>query len=345
MSRLKSSEFDFHLPEDRIAQRPLPKDQQKLLVFNKENGHIEHRKFPEIVDFLNSGDVLVVNNSKVIPAALRYEQGFILIMEPASLSLTDVRAICPARPTVGEVLDFGDAKFEIKGHEPGWDVYIGDLVTIENYKSLKEFLISRGEVPIPTYVRREPDAADEHDFQTIFAKEYGSIAAPTASLHFNEVIVDQLIQKGVSVVEVTLHVGYGTFRSFKSEYVDQHIPDSETFSVSAKAFHEIGAALEEERRIVAVGSTTTRTLESIHKQLANYRDFPNGLSGSTDLFIYPPFKFNVLTGLVTNFHYPRIPVMSLAAAFCGLENLRRIYDVALEHDYMFYSYGDAMLAI
>ncbi len=344
--RIRSVDFDFPLPPGRIAQRPRAHHEQKLIVFHGASRQISHKLFNDLPSILKPGDLIVANDSRVIPAALRRDDGtFLLIMHPDRPGLQNVRAICPSKPAVGDVIEFTKVRFLVKQHEPTWDVYIGDLISDQPYDSLHELLQDQGSTPLPIYVDRAPDASDESDFQTVFAHTPGSIACPTAGLHFSEELLEELVYKGIDVATITLHVGYGTFRRFKSEFVDEHIADREFYRVPLSSLQHIGRALREGRRVIAVGTTTTRTLESIPEELAHYEDIETDLLGETDLFIYPPFEFKVISGVITNLAYPRIPVMSLAAAFTGLEELKEIYREALDNDYLFYTYGDAILAL
>ena len=344
--RIRSVEFDFPLPSERIAQRPREYTEQKLVVFNCDSQQIRHKMFNDLASILKPGDLIVANDFKVVPAALRRDDDlFILIMNPEQQSLSGVRAICPSKPEVGDVLEFAKVRFVVKEHEPGWDVYHGDLLSAQPYASLYELLQDNGSTPLPIYIDRPPDLADESDFQTVFARNPGSIACPTAGLHFSEELIADLARNDIDIITLTLHVGYGTFRRFKSEFVDEHIADSENYRVPLASVRRIGQALKEGRRIIAVGTTTTRTLESIPEQLAHYEDIEADIAGETSLFIYPPFEFKVLSGLITNLAYPRISVMSLAAAFTGLEQLKEIYRQALAQNYFFYTYGDALLAL
>jgi S-adenosylmethionine:tRNA ribosyltransferase-isomerase len=344
--RIRSVEFDFPLPEERVAQRPRAYQDQKLIVFNCDSQQIRHTMFNDLASILKPGDLIVANDSKVVPAALRRDDGlFILIMQPEQQSLSNVKAICPSKPAVGDVIEFDRVRYVVKEHESGWDVYHGDLLSDQDYASLADLLEDNGSTPLPIYIDRPPDLADESDFQTVFARYPGSIACPTAGLHFSPELIENLARNDIETVTLTLHVGYGTFRRFKSEFVDEHVADSENYRVPLAAVRRIGQALKEGRRIIAVGTTTTRTLESIPEQLAHYEDIESDIVGETSLFIYPPFEFKVLSGLITNLAYPRISVMSLAAAFTGLEQLKELYRQALAHDYFFYTYGDALLAL
>jgi S-adenosylmethionine:tRNA ribosyltransferase-isomerase len=346
--RILSSAFNFDLPAERIAQRPRPYDEQKLLCFHRSEGIIQHRRFQELPSILQSGDLLVANDSSVVPAALRQsEEVFILFTDVFSPSLTDVKAICPSQPKIGDVLDFPNARarFVIKDKEPLWDVYIGDIITDHGFATLLEFLQERGSHPIPNYIHRSPDEQDVQSYQTTYAKNSGSIACPVAGLHFNDELIGTLRQNGILFVTATLHVGYGTFRRFKSEFVDQHQADKEHYHVPLSSLTEVRRAHQEGRRIIAVGSTSARLLETIHEFVTGDKDPARDLVGESEIFIAPPYKFKVINGLITNLPYPRIPVMSMAAAFTGLDELHEIIRQALANDYLFYSYGDAILAL
>ncbi len=344
--RIPSAAFDFDLPQERIAQRPRPYEEQRLLVYERGARAIRHRLFSDLPGLLRAGDLLVVNDSKVVPAQLGWKDGTsILLMEPTAAGFDDLRAICPSKPEVGDRLELPGAAFVVKAKEGLSDLRVGDLIPDEPFESLIAFLEACGAPPLPPYVRREPDARDAQDYQTMFAAAPGSIAAPTAGLHFHPALVSALQVQGVDVATITLHVGYGTFRQFQSEYVDGHTMDTESYCVSAAAAGAIWRALREGRRVIGVGTTATRTLETIAPHVRTAAS-PQGLAGKATLFIYPPYRFQVVSGLITNFHYPRTPVMSLTAAFCGgVDELHRIYREALAHDYQFYSYGDAMLAV
>ncbi len=344
--RIQSAAFDFDLPQERIAQRPRPYEEQRLLVYDRASRAIRHRVFSDLPGLLRAGDLLVVNDSKVVPAQLGWKDGTsILLMEPTAAGFDDLRAICPSKPEVGDRLELPGATFVVKAKEELSDLRVGDLIPDEPFESLIAFLEACGSPPLPPYVQREPDARDAQDYQTMFAAAPGSIAAPTAGLHFHPALVSALEAQGVDVATITLHVGYGTFRQFHSEYVDEHTMDTEWYRVSAAAAGAIWRALREGRRVIGVGTTATRTVETIAPHVRTAAS-PQGLAGKATLFIYPPYRFQVVSGLITNFHYPRTPVMSLTAAFCGgVDQLHRIYREALAHDYQFYSYGDAMLAV
>ncbi len=346
MNRLKTEDLEFPLPRARIAQHPRPFEEQKLLVYSRQSGAIEHRLFHELDTLLIPGDLLVVNDSRVIPAAVYRADGKqVLFVEPNRSGLANVKAICPARSRVGGVVQLPGAKFHIKEQVPGTSAFIGDLETEAPYASLLDYLQDYGTVPLPPYLKRRAEERDAQDYQTIFAQHSGSIASPTAGLHFSPELVARLVERGIDRATITLHVGYGTFKVFKTEYVDEHVPDPEEYHVPREALQKIGSALKEGRRVIAVGTTVTRVLESIPERLREYERIDADLHGLATLFIYPPFQFKVISGLITNFATPRNPVMSLAAAFIGLDELLRIYRTALDRDYMFYSYGDALIAV
>lgn len=346
MPRLKTKDLEFPLPRERIAQHPRPFDEQKLLAYSRQSGAIEHRLFKELDTLLKPGDLLVVNDSRVIPAAVwRADGKEILFVEPNRSGFTNVKAICPARSRVGGVVALPGARFHIREQVPGTSAFTGDLETDKEYGTLLDYLQEYGTVPLPPYLKRRAEERDARDYQTIFARHSGSIASPTAGLHFSPELVARLVEHGIERVPITLHVGYGTFKVFKTEYVDEHVPDPEEYHVPLESLQKIGSALKEGRRVIAVGTTVTRVLESIPDRLGEYESIDTDLHGMATLFIFPPFRFKVISGLVTNFATPRNPVMSLAAAFIGLEELLRIYRTALERDYLFYSYGDALLAV
>jgi S-adenosylmethionine:tRNA ribosyltransferase-isomerase len=346
MERLDSSAFDFALPKERIAQRPRPYAEQRLLTYDRATGAIGHHRFSELPQLLRAGDRLVVNDSRVVPAQLGPASGpHLLVLAPIGPDFENVRVLGPAGAAVGETLDLPGARFTVKAREAGSSVLVGDLVPHERFANLIAFLDAYGVPPLPPYIRREADPRDQQDYQTVFATAPGSIAAPTAGLHFHPGLLAELAERGVQVERITLHVGYGTFRQFGRGYVDEHRMEEESYWVSAETARALWQALREGRRVIAVGTTATRTLETVASAL-KASEPPGALAGESRLFIYPPYAFQCLSGLITNFHYPRTPVLSLTAAFCGsVAELQRIYREALARDYQFYSYGDGMLAL
>ena len=349
MNRIKSSELDFSLSGFDVPQHRRPYNEHRLLVYHTPENRIEHIMFQDIARVLKKDDLLVFNNSKVVPVSVFLDSDtFILFMEPFKNDLTDVRVICPFKPKVGETFHIGGACLELMSHEPGWDVYHADIKAEEKeYKDLEEFLDKNAKMPMPIYLKRIPDDEDVAAFQNFYAEIPGSIAAPVAGLHFNKELVDNLKELGVRTATVTLHVGYGTFRSFKTEYVDEHKMDAEYYQVQASVFEEVKRAKEKGGRIIGVGTTSVRVLESLaaREDFNMLLDSPREVQDQTQIFIYPSYQFKVTEGLITNFQYPRLPVLAMAAAMTGLDNLRHVYDESLKENYKYYSFGDAMLLL
>lgn len=349
MSRLKSSDLDFSLSGFRIAQTQRPYNEHRLLVYNNASKKTQHIMFEDILSVFNKDDLLVFNNSKVIPVSIFLDpEHFILFIEPFKTSLTDVRVICPFKPKVGEIFEVNGSNIELTFHEPGWDVYHATITSINNkHANLTEFLDDYAKLPMPIYLKRIPTAEDQIALQNVYASSPGSIATPVAGLHFSKELLSNLKSQGIHMAEVTLHVGYGTFRSFKTEYIDDHKMDKEFYTVNKEAFEEIKLAKDRGSRIIAVGTTSARVLESIAARDDIETYYTNGLqmTGDTSIFIYPPYQFKLTDGLITNFQYPRLPVLAMAAAITGLETLKGIYDESLREDYMYYTFGDAMLLL
>ena len=343
MSRIKSDQFDFGLRDITIAQAPRPFKEHRLLVHKAGNDSNIHTRVEDIYSVLQPGDLLVFNNSRVFPASLYRDDGsFVLFTNPFDPRLKNVKAICPFKPAVGDVIEFPFANIHIRAHEPGWDVYLVDVESVDPFPDLPSFLGRFGQMPMPIYLKRVPTAADTAALQNFFAVEPGSIAPPVAGQHFSPELIQTLRRKGILTAEVTLHVGYGTFRSFKSEYIDQHEMDSELYSIPGSVIDTIKRVKRCGGRVIAVGTTSARVLETVGDRLP-YQPIPQILRGETSIFIYPGYIFNTIDGLITNFQYPRLPVIAMAAAITGIEELRRVYDDAIVNNYMFYSYGDAML--
>ncbi|MBQ3066632.1 MAG: tRNA preQ1(34) S-adenosylmethionine ribosyltransferase-isomerase QueA [Clostridia bacterium] len=337
---MKTSDFYYDLPEELIAQHPVePRDSSRLLVYNRQQDKVEHKVFHDICDYLHSGDVLVVNNTKVLPARIygtkEHTGGKIEFLLLKRLDLTHWEVILkPGRiAKVGAVFCFGD-KLKAKVESIGQD---GSRVVEFIYEGVFEQILQEiGEMPLPPYIHQK--LADKARYNTIYSKVEGSAAAPTAGLHFTPQLMEKLKAKGVQVVEVLLHVGLGTFRPVKVEDVTNHHMHSEYFAVSAQSAQAINQAKAEGRRIVCVGTTSVRVLESACDS--------NGLlkecSGNTEIFIYPPYKFKVVDCLITNFHLPESTLIMLVSAFCSKEKVLEIYKTAVEQKYRFFSFGDAM---
>ncbi len=331
-------EFDFELPSGLIAQRPLEKRGLSRLLVLKRDGTILHSKFSEIGEFINPGDMLVLNNTKVLPVRLEGRKPTggrieLLLVRPLEdgcwliLTRHDYKGII----TVSEEL-----RIELLGGGRARLIYSGDL---------NEILWNKGQMPLPPYIKRRPLPEDKEWYQTTYAEVPGSIAAPTAGLHFTEEILDGLQRKGILIRKITLHVGPGTFRPVRTETIREHKMEEEIFEIPSSLFEEIRQVKARGRRVISTGTTTTRALEGYAS--GRYRELScNGiLKGSTDIFIYPGYEFKVIDGLITNFHLPRSTPLILTSALAGADNLRRAYKEAITMGYRFFSYGDAMLII
>ena len=344
-------DFDFDLPSDLVAQEPpVERGASRLLHLDRRTGGLTHTTITALPDRLHPGDVLVVNNTRVFPARLlgrRMPSGgaveCLLIRR-----LDEERWEALVHP--GQKLKPGaELLFERERGGPRIHGVVLDrrfygrrtvrLWTDEAW-TVDEAIDAIGHVPLPPYIKREDRGDDRERYQTVFARSRGSVAAPTAGLHFSPALMGALAACGIEVVEITLHVGYGTFQPVRVERVEDHAMDSERYEVSAAAAAAITRARGERRRIIAVGTTTTRTLESVARA---HEDAIVAAEGSTDLFIYPGFEFRVLDGLLTNFHVPRSSLLMLVSAFAGRERVLAAYEAAIAARYRFYSYGDAML--
>ena len=340
---MKTSDFYYDLPEELIAQHPVePRDSSRLLVYDRKTKQIQHKHFYDIVDYLKKGDVLVVNNTKVLPAriygAKEHTGGKIEFLLLKRLDLTHWEVILkPGRiAKVGAVFCFGD-KLKAKIDSITDD---GSRVVEFIYDGVFETILSEiGEMPLPPYIKEK--LGDKSRYNTVYSKIEGSSAAPTAGLHFTPELLNKVRAKGVEVVEVLLHVGLGTFRPVKVDDVTQHRMHSEYFSVSAEAADTINRAKAEGRRIICVGTTSVRTVESV----ADENGVLSECSGNTEIFIYPPYKFKVVDCLITNFHLPESTLIMLVSALCSREEILNVYQTAVAEKYRFFSFGDAMFII
>ena len=349
-------EFAFTLPPELVAQEPpAVRGSSRLLHLNRRTGARTHGTIDQLASFLDAGDVLVVNNTQVFPARLlgRREPsgGAVECLLVRCLSSDDAgaRETWQALMHPGQKLAPGArVVFEQDGvgalHGEVLERHFHGRRTIRLWtdagRSVRDVVDAIGHVQLPPYIKRDDQADDRARYQTVFARERGSIAAPTAGLHFTPQIFESLAAHGIGVVEITLHVGYGTFQPVRVERVEDHRLEPEHYDVSQSAAAAIEAARESRRRVVAVGTTTTRTLEAVAR--ANGGRVIAG-SGATDLFIYPGFEFKVVSGLLTNFHLPASSLIMLVAAFAGRDAVMEAYEDAIERRYRFYSYGDAML--
>ncbi len=336
---LKTSDFYYDLPEELIAQTPVyPRDSSRLLVYDRQKDEVSHRIFKDVTDYLKKGDVLVVNNTKVYPArihAMTEHGGKVEILLLKRQNLTDWEVLVkPGKKCrEGTVLKVNDElSVEILSRTEE-----GGRIVRFLFDGVFEDILSRvGEMPLPPYIHEK--LKDQSRYQTVYCKEEGSAAAPTAGLHFTTELLDRIRGMGVEIVEVQLNVGLGTFRPVKVEDVTTHKMHTEYYSVSEEAAEKINAAKREGRRVIAVGTTSVRTLESA----ANENGMVEAKHGDTDIFIYPPYKFKVVDALITNFHLPESTLVMLVAAFTSREKILELYNLAVKEKYRFFSFGDAM---
>lgn len=337
---MRLDEFDFNLPEELIAQHPVEKrDESKLLILHKNTGQIEHKHFHDIIDYLHPGDVLVRNNSKVIPARLfgvKEETGAhveVLILKIGENGICE--CLCGNAKAIkqGTIIKFSD---ELKGQclevkEEG--IRIIKMI----YEGIFIEILERiGQMPTPPYIHEQ--LKDNNRYQNIYAKILGSAACPTAGLHFTDELIEKIKQKGVEVLDITLHVGLGTFKPVKEETIENHHMHFETYSMSKEVADALNKAKKEGRRIIAVGTTSTRTLESI---MAKYGEFRQD-NDETNIFIYPPYEFKAIDCQITNFHLPKSTLIMMISAFTSKEMILNTYKVAIENKYRFFSFGDSM---
>lgn len=340
---MKTSDFYYDLPEELIAQTPLePRDSSRLLVYDRASKTMVHKHFYDIVDYLRAGDVLVVNNTKVLPARIYGHKeltgGKIEFLLLKRLDLTHWEVILkPGRiAKVGATFVFSD-KLKACVESIGED---GSRIIEFLYDGVFEQILAEiGEMPLPPYIKEK--LTDKDRYNTVYSKIDGSAAAPTAGLHFTKELIEKVKKKGVEFVEILLHVGLGTFRPVKVDDVTNHHMHSEYFAVSQHAADVINRAKAEGRRIISVGTTSVRTLESASDDNGHLSE----CSGNTEIFIYPPYKFKVVDSLITNFHLPESTLIMLVSALCSREEILNVYKTAVEEKYRFFSFGDAMLIV
>ncbi len=338
---MKTDDFDYELPESLIAQIPLKqRDYSKMMVLDKKSGEILHKYFYNILDELKSGDVLVLNNTQVIPARLygvkeeTKAMVELLLLKEKENDTWECLAKPAKRIKVGTELSFGNGILKAVCTKIGEE---GIRIFKLQYEGiLYELLDSLGEMPLPPYIHEKLENKDR--YQTVYAKNAGSAAAPTAGLHFTKELLDKLYEKGVQIQYVTLHVGLGTFRPVTVEDVTTHKMHSEFYQMDADVAKVLNQAKQEGRRIIAVGTTTTRVLETIIK---SYHTF-QACSGWTDIFIYPGYSFEAIDALITNFHLPKSTLLMLVSAFAGKEHIMHAYHEAVAQKYRFFSFGDSM---
>ena len=342
-------DYNYPLPEERIAQTPATRrDRSKLLVMDRETGKLTHLRFYDIYDLIASSDVLVINDTKVVPARLfgHKETG-----GKAEVLIIDFPGIGNNRPDQGECVCRCLIK-TAKRPKRGATLFFGqnlkaDILSFEDgiftvrflYRGTFEHILERiGHVPLPPYIQRSDDKKDRTAYQTVYAASKGAVAAPTAGFHFSKGLLEKLREKGVTIVAITLHVGYGTFSPVRVSDIREHRIHSEWYSISRDAADKINASKKAGHRIVAVGTTAVRTLE----YACDENQMIAAGHGHCDLFIYPGYRFNIVDAMLTNFHLPKSTLLMLVSAFSTRENLLNAYQTALEKKYRFYSYGDAM---
>ena len=341
---MKRSEFYFDLPEELIAQEPLEdRASSRLMILDRRTGEIKHDIFKNITKYLKEGDCLVLNDTKVIPARLigqREDSGGkveLLLLRRTSMNEWEVLVKPGKRAKVGKRVVFGNGELVAEIIDT---TKAGGRIVRFYYDGVFEEVLDRlGEMPVPPYIKKK--LKDKNRYQTVYAKYEGSAAAPTAGLHFTEELLDEIRNMGVKTVFITLHVGLGTFRPVKEEIIENHKMHEEFYIVTEEAAKAINEARKNGGRIIAVGTTSTRTLETV----ADESGYIHPKSGWTDIFIYPGYKFKAIDGMITNFHLPESTLIMMVSAFAGKENIMRAYKVAIENKYRFFSFGDAMLII
>ncbi|WP_440895971.1 tRNA preQ1(34) S-adenosylmethionine ribosyltransferase-isomerase QueA [Amphibacillus sp. Q70] len=342
---MKIEDFDFDLPEHLIAQTPLKnRAASKLLVMNREENSMTHRHFNNVLDYLNPGDCLVLNNTKVLPARLYgVKEGTgakieLLLLHQRELNEWEVLVKPAKKVKIGTRIFFGEGKLvatctEIQEHG-------GRVVQFEYQGIFLEVLTELGEMPLPPYIKEQ--LTDQNRYQTVYAEAEGSAAAPTAGLHFTEDLLAAARDKGIEIAFVTLHVGLGTFRPVSVDQIEDHDMHSEFYHLSPAEAEKMQRTKENGGRLIAVGTTSTRTIETI---AAEHKGEIVAAKGWTSIFIYPPYQFKAIDGMITNFHLPKSTLVMLVSALAGREFVMEAYQSAIENNYRFFSFGDAMLII
>jgi S-adenosylmethionine:tRNA ribosyltransferase-isomerase len=349
---MKLSSFDFELPKERIAEYPTEKrGESKLMVIHRKTGLIEHKMFSYFLDYFDDGDSIVLNNTKVFPARLyghKEKTGaqievFLLRELNKEQRLWDV-LVDPARKIrVGNKLYFGDDE-SLVAEVVDNTTSRGRTVRFfynGNDEEFRNALFGLGSTPLPKYIEREPEEIDKERYQTVYAKEEGAVAAPTAGLHFTEEMLKMLEIKGVEIAEITLHTSLGTFRTIDVEDLSKHKMDAEYFKVPKQAADIVNKSLQNKKKVCAIGTTSMRSMESAVSASGKLKEE----EGWTNLFIYPPFDFHIANCMLTNFHLPKSSLIIMITAFAGHELIMKAYQEAIDNDYRFYSYGDAMLIL
>ena len=339
---MKASDFDFYLPQELIAQHPIEKrDEARLMVLDKQSGNIEHKVFRDVLDYLEEGDCLVLNDTRVLPARLfGTKEGSggkmeFLLLKRKEKDLWETLVKPGRRAQIGSRFLFGNGELKAQVVDMGEE---GSRIVRFEYEGIFEEVLDRlGQMPLPPYIKEKLE--DKEMYQTVYSREQGSAAAPTAGLHFTEELLKRIEEKGVKLAFLTLHVGLGTFRPMKVENIDEHVMHSEYYSLSKESAEAINSCKENGNKVVAVGTTSTRTLETIGGEDSRVRE----QSGWTDIFIYPGYEFKIVDALITNFHLPKSTLLMLVSALSSRDIILNAYETAVKEKYRFFSFGDAMI--
>lgn len=341
---MKTSDFYYDLPEELIAQDPLEdRTASRLLVLDRKTGAVKHKIFSDVIDYLNEGDCLVINNTRVIPARLIGEKEGtggkveVLLLKRRANDVWETLVKPGKKLKPGAKITFGDGRLRAEVLEV---VEEGNRLVKFYYEGIfEEILDSLGEMPLPPYITHKLE--DKEMYQTVYAKFDGSAAAPTAGLHFTKELLNKIEEKGIKIASITLHVGLGTFRPVKVDDVNNHHMHTEWYEVNTEAADIINETKRNGGRVICVGTTSCRTIESV----ADDNGYMKAKTGETDIFIYPGYKFKIMDGLITNFHLPESTLVMLVSAFAGKENVLSAYETAVKERYRFFSFGDAMILI
>ncbi|MCP3762615.1 tRNA preQ1(34) S-adenosylmethionine ribosyltransferase-isomerase QueA [Domibacillus sp. A3M-37] len=341
---MKVEDFDFELPEELIAQTPLKeRAESRMMVLDKQTGRLAHETFKNVADYLKSGDLLILNDTKVLPARLhgiKEETGAnieVLLLKQDETDVWETLVKPAKRIKEGSIISFGDGK--LKAVCTGEKEQGGRMLRFEYDGIFYEVLDELGEMPLPPYIKEQLDEKDR--YQTVYAKERGSAAAPTAGLHFTKQLLAQLKERGVRIEFITLHVGLGTFRPVSVDSIEDHDMHAEYYTISAQTEEAIRETKKQGGRVIAVGTTSVRTLETAARDYGVVKES----SGWTDIFIYPGFEFKAIDGMITNFHLPKSTLIMLISALAGQNQVMTAYAEAVKEQYRFFSFGDAMLII
>jgi S-adenosylmethionine:tRNA ribosyltransferase-isomerase len=341
---MKLTDFDFKLPNELIAQYPAEKrDHSRLLVLNRDTGELEHRRFFDIIEYLNPEDALVINQTKVFPARLfgRNEKSGgkteVFLLKNFEENIWEVLIKPKKKVPQGSVINFDQGRLSCEILEENRSG--ASLARFDSDGDIFELLEEIGNTPLPPYIRRDSDLEDRDRYQTVYARERGAVAAPTAGLHFTSELLEKIKEKGIDVIPITLHIGWGTFRPIRASNFEEHKMEEESFEISKESFEKINSVRKNGGKIFAVGTTVVRTLETVFEN----GNGPN--KGWTRKFIYPPYDFRMVDRMITNFHLSKSTLFLLVCAFAGRELIFKAYQEAIKEKYRFYSYGDAMLIL